>query len=60
MLLKFTPQGVAKFPDGFKDKAGFYYGMRATLSVIAYNPKSVADKDAPQTAKVGDCDHTGK
>src|SRR5947209_5848687 len=47
MLLKFTPQGVAAFPDGFKDKAGFYYGMRATLSVIAYNPKSVADKDAP-------------
>ena len=39
MLLKFTPQGVAGFPDGFKDKAGFYYGMRATLSVIAHNPK---------------------
>src|SRR6266508_4381418 len=35
MLLKFTPQGVAAFPEGFKDKAGFYYGMRATLSVIA-------------------------
>src|SRR5438132_8466603 len=51
MLLKFTPQGVAAFPDGFKDKAGFYYGMRATLSVIAYNPKSVADKDAPKTCK---------
>ena len=51
MLLKFTPQGVATFPDGFKDKAGFYYGMRATLSVIAYNPKSVADKDAPKTWK---------
>ena len=51
MLLKFTPQGVAPFPDGFKDKAGFYYGMRATLSVIAYNPKIVADKDAPKTWK---------
>jgi len=51
MLLKFTPQGVSTFPDGFKDKAGFYYGMRATLSVIAYNPKIVADKDAPKTWK---------
>ncbi len=51
MLLKFTPQGVAGFPDGFKDKAGFYYGMRATLSVMAYNPKIVAEKDAPKTWK---------
>jgi iron(III) transport system substrate-binding protein len=51
MLLKFTPQAVGAFPDGFKDKAGFYYGMRATLSVIAHNPKIVAEKDAPQTWK---------
>jgi iron(III) transport system substrate-binding protein len=51
MLLKFTPQAVSAFPDGFKDKAGFYYGMRATLSVMAYNPKIVAEKDAPQTWK---------
>ena len=51
MLLKFTPQGVTAFPDGFKDKAGFYYGMRATLSVMAHNPKIVAEKDAPQTWK---------
>jgi iron(III) transport system substrate-binding protein len=51
MLLKFTPQAVSAFPDGFKDKAGFYYGMRATLSVIAFNPKIVAEKDAPKTWK---------
>jgi iron(III) transport system substrate-binding protein len=51
LLLKYTPQGVSGFPDGFKDKAGFYYGMRATLSVIAYNPKVVAEKDAPKTWK---------
>jgi iron(III) transport system substrate-binding protein len=51
MLLKFTPQGVAAFPDGFKDKAGFYYGMRATLSVIAHNPKIILEKDAPKTWK---------
>ena len=51
LLFKYTPQGVSNFPDGFKDKAGFYYGMRATLSVIAYNPKVVAEKDAPKTWK---------
>lgn len=51
LLLKFTPQAVAGFPDGFKDKAGFYYGMRATLSVIAHNPKIISDKDAPKTWK---------
>jgi iron(III) transport system substrate-binding protein len=51
MLLKFTPSGLEGFPAGFKDKDGFYYGMRATLSVIAYNPKIVAEKDAPKTWK---------
>ena len=51
MLMKYSPQAVSSFPDGFKDKAGYYYGMRATLSVIAYNPKSIAEKDAPKTWK---------
>jgi iron(III) transport system substrate-binding protein len=51
LLLKYAPAGVAAFPEGFKDKAGFYYGMRATLSVIAYNPKIVLEKDAPRTWK---------
>jgi len=51
MLLKYTPRGVEPFPAGFKDKDGFYFGMRATLSVIAYNPKLIADKDAPRTWK---------
>ncbi len=51
LLLQYTPKGVESFPAGFKDKNGFYFGMRATLSVIAYNPKLVADKDAPATWK---------
>ncbi|HEY7168156.1 MAG TPA: extracellular solute-binding protein [Candidatus Binatia bacterium] len=51
MLLKYTPKGAEPFPAGFKDKDGFYYGMRATLSVIAYNPKIVSDADAPKTWK---------
>ena len=51
MLLKYTPKGVEVFPAGFKDKDGFYYGMRATLSVIAHNPKAVPEKDAPKTWK---------
>ena len=51
MLLQYTPKGVEAFPAGFKDKNGFYFGMRATLSVIAYNPKIVSGKDAPKTWK---------
>lgn len=51
MLMKYIPKGAEVFPAGFKDKDGFYFGMRATLSVIAYNPKSVAEKDAPKTWK---------
>jgi iron(III) transport system substrate-binding protein len=51
MLLQYTPRGVEPFPTGFKDKAGFYFGMRATLSVMAFNPKLVAGKDAPKTWK---------
>jgi iron(III) transport system substrate-binding protein len=49
LLLQYTPKGVENFPAGFKDKNGFYFGMRATLSVIAYNPKIVSEKDAPKT-----------
>ncbi|TAJ94837.1 extracellular solute-binding protein [bacterium] len=51
LLTKYTAKGVENFPSGFKDKEGYYYGMRATLSVIAYNPKSVSDKEAPKTWK---------
>jgi iron(III) transport system substrate-binding protein len=51
LLLQYTPKGVEAFPAGFKDKNGFYFGMRATLSVIAHNPKLVPDKEAPQTWK---------
>lgn len=51
LLAKYAPRGLESFPSGFKDKDGYYYGMRATLSVIAYNPKVVTDKEAPKTWK---------
>ena len=51
LLMQYVPKSAEIFPAGFKDSAGFFYGMRATLSVIAYNPKIVADKDAPRTWK---------
>lgn len=51
LLMKYVPQGLESFPAGFKDKEGFYCGLRATLSVLAYNPKIVAEKDAPKTWK---------
>ena len=51
LLMPYTPAGVEKFPAGFKDKDGYYYGLRATLSVIAYNPKLVPAAEAPKTWK---------
>ena len=51
LLMKYVPKSAEIFPSGFKDSSGFYYGLRATLSVIAYNPKIVTDKDAPKTWK---------
>jgi iron(III) transport system substrate-binding protein len=51
LLMKYAPAGVEKFPAGFKDKDGYYYGLRSTLSVIAYNPKLVSAAEAPKTWK---------
>lgn len=51
LLTKYVPKGLESFSSGFKDKDGYYYGMRATLSVIAYNPKVVTEKEAPKSWK---------
>ncbi|MBI4522907.1 MAG: extracellular solute-binding protein [Deltaproteobacteria bacterium] len=51
LTVKHTPRGLETYPAGFKDKDAFYYGLRATLSVIAYNPKVLSEKDAPKTWK---------
>lgn len=51
LLMKYVPKGLEGFPEGFKDKEGFFYGMRATLSVLAHNPKIVSEKDAPKSWK---------
>ncbi|MEK7880032.1 MAG: extracellular solute-binding protein [candidate division NC10 bacterium] len=48
LLMKYTPAGVEKFPPGFKDKDGYHYGLRATVSVIAYNPKMISAAEAPR------------
>ena len=48
LLMKYTPAGVEKFPPGFKDKDGYHYGLRATVSVIAYNPKIISSAEAPK------------
>jgi ABC-type glycerol-3-phosphate transport system substrate-binding protein len=42
LLMKYTPAGVEGFPPGFKDKDGYHYGLRATVTVIAYNTKAIA------------------
>ncbi len=51
LLAKHTPPGVERFPAGFKDRDGYYYGLRATVNVIAYNTKQVSAADAPKTWK---------
>ena len=48
LIMKYTPAGVEKFPPGFKDKDGYHYGLRATVSVIAYNPKMISAAEAPR------------
>lgn len=51
LLAKHTPPGTEAFPAGFKDRDGYYYGLRATVNVIAYNTKVVSAADAPRTWK---------
>lgn len=51
LLTRYTPAGVEAFPAGFKDTDGFYYGLRATVSVIAYNTKAVPAAEAPKSWK---------
>jgi len=51
LLTKYTPAGVEGFPSAFKDRDGYYYGLRATVNVIAYNSKIVPANEAPRTWK---------
>ena len=51
LLMKYTPAGVEGFPAGFKDRDGYHYGLRATVTVIAYNTKAVSAAEAPRTWK---------
>ena len=51
LLIKYTPAGVDAFPAGFKDRDGYFYGLRATVNVIAYNTKAVSAAEAPKTWK---------
>jgi len=51
LLARHTPPGVERFPAGFKDRDGYYYGLRATVNAIAYNTKVVSAAEAPKTWK---------
>ncbi len=51
LLMKYTPAGVDAFPAGFKDRDGYYFTLRATVNVIAYNTKLVSSAEAPRTWK---------
>src|SRR5437879_10021807 len=47
LLMKHTPAGVDRFPPSFKDKDGYHYGLRATVTVVAYNTKALPAAEAP-------------
>ena len=51
LLAQYTPAGAEKFPTGFKDKDGYYFGLRATVNCIAYNTKLLSAAEAPKTWK---------
>jgi iron(III) transport system substrate-binding protein len=51
LLAQHTPPGLERFPAGFKDRDGYYFGLRATVNVIAYNTASVPAAEAPRTWK---------
>jgi iron(III) transport system substrate-binding protein len=51
LLLKYTPAGVEGFPASFKDRDGYYYGLRATVNAIAYNTRAVTAAEAPKSWK---------
>jgi iron(III) transport system substrate-binding protein len=51
LLMHHVPPGVERFPAGFKDKDGYWFGLRATVNVIAYNTKIVSAAEAPKTWK---------
>ena len=51
LLARHVPAGVEAFPPGFKDKDGYYFGLRATVNVIAYNTQKVTAAEAPKTWK---------
>src|SRR6267378_6101830 len=51
LLAKYTPAGVEAFPAGFKDRDGYYYGLRATVNAITYNTKAMSAAEAPKTWK---------
>jgi iron(III) transport system substrate-binding protein len=51
LLAKYTPAGVDGFPEGFKDKDGYYYGLRATVNAIFYNTKAMSAGEAPKAWK---------
>jgi iron(III) transport system substrate-binding protein len=49
LLIKYTPGSVAKYADQFKDKDGYYFAWRSSMSVPAYNPQVIKAEDAPKT-----------
>ena len=54
LLLKYTPAGAERFPAGFKDKDGYYYGLRATVNVKSVKSRAAFGCGAKAVIAVGD------
>jgi iron(III) transport system substrate-binding protein len=51
LLMQYAPAGIEAFGAGFKDRDGYHFGLRATVTVIAYNTRAVPAAEAPRTWK---------
>jgi iron(III) transport system substrate-binding protein len=49
MILKYVPASVEKYASNFKDKDGYYFAWRSSLSVPGYNPKVINAQDTPKS-----------
>ena len=51
LLARYTPAGVERFPETFRDREAMAFGWRAFPVVIPYNTKLLSPGEAPRTWK---------
>ena len=51
LLVKYSSKELDKIPKKFKDKDGYFFGVRAISMVIAYNTNLLSREEAPKSWK---------